>query len=239
MEQLAVDEAEQHDEDRHADRDPERSKAERRYRWRMSFQPSIDQSRQFANSRRISRAVHVAANGRDSQPPAAPRSCVASYRGWRTGALVDARLERHSPAIPRSAFGPFWITISMAIFIVLLGFIYSKLFHQELGVFLPYIAIGLITWGFISATTTEACSAFIEMRHHQADSIAVFDLCDADDLAQLHRVSAHRDPDGSDRDFLSHGYRLTALLAIPGMFLVVLNQIWLSIRRRNPRYPVS
>jgi ABC-type polysaccharide/polyol phosphate export permease len=29
----------------------------------------------------------------------------------------------------RSALGPFWITISMAIFIVLLGFIYSKLFH--------------------------------------------------------------------------------------------------------------
>src|SRR3979411_2092833 len=56
----------------------------------------------------------------------------------------------------RSAFGPFWITISMAIFVVLLGFIYSKLFHQELAVFLPYIAMGLITWGFISGTTTEA-----------------------------------------------------------------------------------
>src|ERR1700722_17558797 len=62
----------------------------------------------------------------------------------------------------RSAFGPFWITISMAIFIVLLGFIYSKLFHQDIAVYLPYIAMGLITWGFISGTTTEACSAFIE-----------------------------------------------------------------------------
>src|SRR3981189_1905707 len=62
----------------------------------------------------------------------------------------------------RSALGPFWITISMAIFIVLLGFIYSKLFHQELAVFLPYLAMGLITWGFISGSTTEACSVFIE-----------------------------------------------------------------------------
>src|SRR5258708_1090810 len=62
----------------------------------------------------------------------------------------------------RSAIGPFWITISMAIFIVMLGFIYSKLFHQELAVFLPYIAMGLITWGFISGTTTEACNAFID-----------------------------------------------------------------------------
>ena len=62
----------------------------------------------------------------------------------------------------RSIFGPFWITISMAIFIVLLGLIYSKLFHKELAVFLPYIAMGLITWGFISGTTTEACGAFIE-----------------------------------------------------------------------------
>src|ERR1700738_627482 len=62
----------------------------------------------------------------------------------------------------RSALGPFWITISMAIFIVLLGFIYSKLFHQELAEFLPYIAMGLIVWGFISGTTTEACGVFIE-----------------------------------------------------------------------------
>src|SRR3984957_6061569 len=51
----------------------------------------------------------------------------------------------------RSALGPFWITISMAIFIVLLGFIYSKLFHQDIAVYLPYIAMGLITWGFISS----------------------------------------------------------------------------------------
>src|SRR3982074_1846473 len=62
----------------------------------------------------------------------------------------------------RSALGPFWITISMAIFIVLLGLIYSKLLHQDIAVFRPYIAMGLITWGFISGTTTEACSAFIE-----------------------------------------------------------------------------
>src|SRR3954464_16009608 len=62
----------------------------------------------------------------------------------------------------RSALGPFWITISMAIFVVMLGFIYSKLFHQELAVFLPYIAMGLITWGFISGTAAEACTAFTE-----------------------------------------------------------------------------
>src|ERR1700694_1136483 len=82
---------------------------------------------------------------------------LANWQLWSMLGWNDIR-QRYR----RSVFGPFWITISMAIFIVLLGFIYSKLFHQELAVFLPYIAMGLITWGFISATTTEACSAFIE-----------------------------------------------------------------------------
>src|SRR4051794_15628284 len=62
----------------------------------------------------------------------------------------------------RSALGPFWITISMAIFTVLLGVIYSKIFHQDIATFLPYIAMGLIIWGFISGVTIEACNCFVE-----------------------------------------------------------------------------
>ena len=130
----------------------------------------------------------------------------------------------------RSALGPFWITISMAIFIVLLGFIYSKLFHQELAVFLPYIAIGLITWGFISGTTTEACSVFIEnagiiKQIRLPYSIHAMRMIWRSFIVFLHTVILivpialfFRMPLG-----------LSSLLALPGLFLVVLNQIWLSI----------
>jgi ABC-type polysaccharide/polyol phosphate export permease len=130
----------------------------------------------------------------------------------------------------RSALGPFWITISMAIFIVLLGLIYSKLFHQDIAVFLPYIAMGLITWGFISGTTTEACSVFLEntgiIRQIRLPySIYVMRMIWRSFIVFLHTVILiipiaiyFRMPLG-----------LGTLLAIPGMFLVVVNQIWLSI----------
>jgi ABC-type polysaccharide/polyol phosphate export permease len=130
----------------------------------------------------------------------------------------------------RSAFGPFWITISMAVFIVLLGFIYSKLFHQELAVFLPYIATGLITWGFISGTTTEACSAFIEnggiiKQIRLPYSIYAMRMIWRSFIVFLHTVILIV----PIATFFHIDIGLCSLLAIPGLLLVVLNQIWLSI----------
>jgi ABC-type polysaccharide/polyol phosphate export permease len=130
----------------------------------------------------------------------------------------------------RSAFGPFWITISMAIFIVLLGFIYSRLFHQELAVFLPYIAMGLITWGFISGTATEACNAFIEnggiiKQIRLPYSIYAMRMIWRSFIVFLHTVVLII----PIAIFFRMDIGWTWLLAIPGMFLVVLNQIWLSI----------
>ena len=130
----------------------------------------------------------------------------------------------------RSAFGPFWITISMAIFIVLLGFIYSKLFHQEPAVFLPYIAMGLIIWGFISGTTTEACTAFVEnagiIKQIQLPySIYAMRMIWRSFIVFLHTVVLIV----PIAIFFRMDVGFSSLLAIPGMFLVVLNQIWLAV----------
>ena len=89
------------------------------------------------------------------------RDGLANWRLWSMLGWNDIH-QRYR----RSALGPFWITISMAIFIVLLGFIYSKLFHQDIAVYLPYIAMGLITWGFISGTI---CSAMASIRIPSVD----------------------------------------------------------------------
>ena len=62
----------------------------------------------------------------------------------------------------RSILGPFWITLSMGIFILLLGVIYSRLFHIDLSTYLPYLSLGFIVWGFMSAVANDSCSAFQE-----------------------------------------------------------------------------
>jgi homopolymeric O-antigen transport system permease protein len=130
----------------------------------------------------------------------------------------------------RSALGPFWITISMAIFVVLLGVIYSKLFHQDLAVFLPYIAMGLITWGFISGTITESCNLFIEntgiIRQIRLPySVYAMRMIWRSFIVFLHTVVLIV----PIALFFHMNVGWTWLLAIPGMFLVALNQIWLSI----------
>jgi ABC-type polysaccharide/polyol phosphate export permease len=62
----------------------------------------------------------------------------------------------------RSKLGAFWITISVAVMIATLSFVFGALFHVPLHEFLPFVAIGLILWGFISSTISESCVAFVE-----------------------------------------------------------------------------
>lgn len=60
----------------------------------------------------------------------------------------------------RSTLGPIWITLSTAIMIATIGLIFGNLFKSKSSDFLPFIAIGLILWSFISSTISEACSVF-------------------------------------------------------------------------------
>ncbi|MCW1776911.1 ABC transporter permease [Pantoea ananatis] len=61
----------------------------------------------------------------------------------------------------RSALGPFWLTISMAVMIATIGIVFSQILKTPLQEFLPFLAVGLIVWGFISTVVNEGCGAFI------------------------------------------------------------------------------
>lgn len=61
----------------------------------------------------------------------------------------------------RSVIGPFWLSISTAIMVGALGFVYSGLFNQDMSKYLPFIAVGLIVWGFISTVFNEATTVFV------------------------------------------------------------------------------
>src|SRR5579862_3228594 len=71
---------------------------------------------------------------------------VDGFRMWRVWGIMgwDDIRQRYR----RSVLGPFWITLSTGIFILLLGVIYSRLFHMELQHYMPYLSVGYIVWGF-------------------------------------------------------------------------------------------
>jgi len=130
----------------------------------------------------------------------------------------------------RSVLGPFWITLSTAIFISFLGLIYSRLFGIDVATYLPYLAIGYIIWIFISSTTTECCSAFHENQNIILQRKLPFSIYIFKNLWRNNIVLAHNiilvvaiylifkiNP----------GARV--LLALPGFFVLCLNQLWLGI----------
>ncbi|MGE5697888.1 MAG: ABC transporter permease [Candidatus Sericytochromatia bacterium] len=61
----------------------------------------------------------------------------------------------------RSVLGPIWITIATGTSAVAMGVLYSKLFGLELSEHLPYVTLGLIVWGLISASILEGAEVFI------------------------------------------------------------------------------
>jgi ABC-type polysaccharide/polyol phosphate export permease len=60
----------------------------------------------------------------------------------------------------RSVLGPFWITISMAITVYTMGFLYGHLFHVALEQYYPYLVSGMLTWTLISTSIIELTDTF-------------------------------------------------------------------------------
>ena len=60
-----------------------------------------------------------------------------------------------------SILGPFWITLSMGLMVLGIGFLYANLFSIPISTFLPYVALGIVFFGVITGTVNEGCETFV------------------------------------------------------------------------------
>ena len=88
----------------------------------------------------------------------------AGIKGWRIWLLISWQDIRQR--YRRSQLGPFWITISMAVQIYSIGFLYGKLFGEDLSTYYPHLAGGMLSWSFISALILESTSGFIAAENY-------------------------------------------------------------------------
>jgi len=58
-----------------------------------------------------------------------------------------------------SVLGPFWLTLSTAVMLGALGFLYAKLFRIDPTEYLPWLSVSLIVWNVLSATVTDATTS--------------------------------------------------------------------------------
>lgn len=61
-----------------------------------------------------------------------------------------------------SILGPFWITLSMGLMVLGIGFVYANLFRIEISSFLPYVALGIVFFGVMTGTVNEGCDTFVQ-----------------------------------------------------------------------------
>lgn len=130
----------------------------------------------------------------------------------------------------RSVLGPLWLTLSMGVMIAAMGMLYSQLFRIDTAVYLPFITLGLLVWGLISSTVIEGCQTYIQgesLLRQVALPTMIFPfrvmwrslIVFAHNVLVYVAVMVIFD--------LRPGW--TALLALPGLLLLLLNGVWVAV----------
>jgi len=129
-----------------------------------------------------------------------------------------------------SMLGPFWLTITTAIFIAGLGPLYTRLFSLDLAEYLPFMALGVTTWQFITGTINDSCTTFIASGHLMKQVrlprlVLLFRVIWRNVIAFLHNAPIYV------VILLAFGrpldWRLLAI--VPGFILVCLNLMWIGL----------
>ena len=131
----------------------------------------------------------------------------------------------------RTTIGPFWNSITLAVYVLTVGTVGAAIWHQDIYEYLPFLVSGMIVWTLVSSIITESCSLFIAgqslFRNIRFEySILSYALVWRNFLVLLHNFAVY---------FLvvlvlkASLLSFTALLAIPGLALVLINGLWVSL----------
>jgi ABC-type polysaccharide/polyol phosphate export permease len=130
----------------------------------------------------------------------------------------------------RSMLGPFWLTLSMAIMIGALGFLYGQLFGIELSTYMPFLTLGFIIWGFISSVITEGCSSLIAAEGFIRQVRLPFTLHVLRSVWRNLIMLAHNAVVFIPVVIIFQIWPgWSALLIIPGLALLIINAVWVTL----------
>jgi ABC-2 type transport system permease protein/lipopolysaccharide transport system permease protein len=144
---------------------------------------------------------------------------------WPTLALQDVKLRYRG-----SVLGPFWLTISTLLMVAGMGVIYSQLFQVELRSYLPFLAVGLIVWQFLSGMISEGCETFLREALVIQQVPIPFSIHAYRSVVRNLIVLAHNlviIPIGIVAFALPVDWHLLAIL--PALAVLALNGLWISI----------
>jgi lipopolysaccharide transport system permease protein len=160
--------------------------------------------------------------------PLALRDYTEGMRRWELwgGAGWNDIRQRYR----RSLIGPFWITLSMGIMIAGLGLVYANLWHLPVIDYLPYLATGLVCWGFITHVLQDGCQIYISMagfirQIHVPMSVYLFQMMWRNLVIFAHNFVICL----IVLPLCGVGPTWNTWLALPGFALLVINCAWIAL----------
>lgn len=86
------------------------------------------------------------------------KEALLNWRTWYYMGIAEVR-QRYR----RSVIGPIWVSLTMAVQALVMGYLLSMLFNQEANRFMPFVCISLIVWNYFSSSINEGAMCFISM----------------------------------------------------------------------------
>lgn len=130
----------------------------------------------------------------------------------------------------RTRLGPFWHTLGLAAFVLVIGTLWSTILRQDPTAFFRYVTVGMIVWGLIASFVTEGTGIIIA---GQATALSMRYPYIAFALAHVWRallLFAHH--------FVLyvvvmvgtlHSPGWAVLIAVPALVLIAANGVWMSL----------
>ncbi len=84
------------------------------------------------------------------------RQGLSKWEMWGRQGWSDVRARYR-----RTAFGPFWATLSLGIFMITFSLVWAQLWKMNIRDYLPFVAAGMLSWTLISGIITEGVMTFI------------------------------------------------------------------------------
>jgi len=130
----------------------------------------------------------------------------------------------------RTMIGPFWGTISLAVFTAVMSSIGVGLWKQEPAEYMPFLASGMMVWLMLSTMITEGGNMFISSQHlnrmRMDYSILAYALVWRNLVSFFHNLAVYL---VIVAIFLPKLITPSILLVIPGLVLVAVNAVWVAL----------
>jgi ABC-type polysaccharide/polyol phosphate export permease len=92
------------------------------------------------------------------------RDLVMGAHRWRLWYLIGSGEMRRRFA--RARLGQFWIMLSSAISVSMMGLVWAYLWNQPVRELLPFVGVSMTVWQFLSAVLNDSTMAFPQYSHY-------------------------------------------------------------------------